>query len=89
MATKSKRRGAPRLAPPIPRARLALPGGLALACLIALVLSLYGVALGLLFAALGAWLVIVGRHRRWKGAPEAGYLLVGLGAIIAVWALIP
>jgi hypothetical protein len=89
MATKSKRRGAPRLAPPLPRGRLAIPGIIALGCLIALVLGSYGLALGLLFATLGTWLAVVGRHRRWKGAPEAGYVLIGLGAVVSVVALLP
>lgn len=85
MATK--RRG-PKLAPPLPRERLALPGVLALGALVTLVLGLPGVALGLLFAAMGAWLVVMGRHRRWKGAPQTGYILLGLGAIVVVVALL-
>lgn len=89
MATRTRSKGASRLASPLPRERLALPGGIVLASIVALVLGYAGVAAGLFFAALGVWLVIVGRHRRWKGAPEAGYLLIGLGVIVAVVALLP
>lgn len=84
MATRTKRRSKPS---PLPQTHWLAPGGLLLAALIALVIGYGGIAAGLLLGAIGAWLVVMGRHRRWKGAPEAGYLLSGAGLLIIVLAI--
>lgn len=77
-----------RTAPtPLPRKLWFLPGGLMLLAFILLIAGAAGVATAMLFGAIGAWLVVVGRHRRWKGAPEAGYLMAGIGVFILVLAL--
>ncbi len=86
MATRTRRsKNAP---PPITANLLLIPGLLLVAALVALIAGLGGVAAGLLLAGLGMGLVSVGKHRRWKGAPEAGWLLVGVGVIIALVALL-
>jgi hypothetical protein len=83
MSTRS-RRSSP---PPIPKNLLLVPGALVAVALIVAILGYFGVATGVLLGAVGAWLVVVGRHRRWKGAPEAGYVLAGVGLLVILLAL--
>jgi hypothetical protein len=73
---------------PLPRNLWIAPGVALLAALVAAVVGYLGAATGFLFAAMGAALVVVGRHRRWKGAPEAGYLLGAVGLIIFILAMV-
>ena len=44
-------------------------------------------AFAFLMFALGAAMYLVGKARRWKGAPEAGYIVAGIGAVVALMAL--
>jgi hypothetical protein len=83
MATRS-RRSSP---PPVSRNQLILPGALVVIAIIVAIVGYFGIGTGILLGAVGAWLVVVGRHRRWKGAPEAGYLLAGVGLLIIILAL--
>ena len=83
MATKS-RRSSP---PPVARNQYILPGAILLVALIVAIFGYLGIATGLLLGAVGAWLYVVGRHRRWKGAPEAGYLLAGVGVLVILLAV--
>jgi hypothetical protein len=74
---------------PLPRAYWLAPGLLLLAALVVFIAGLHGVAAGFLVGSVGAWLVVMGRHRRWKGAPEAGYLLCAVGLFIILAAFWP
>ncbi len=44
-------------------------------------------AFAFLLGALGAALYTMGKARRWKGAPEAGMVVGGIGLITALYAL--
>lgn len=44
-------------------------------------------AFAFLLGALGAAMYLVGKARRWKGAPEAGMIVGVVGVIVALWAL--
>lgn len=83
MATKSRRKAPP----PLPRNLLIPPAAILAIAVIVAVLGFFGIATGLLLGAVGVWLVVTGRHRRWKGAPEAGYVLCGTGVVIILLAL--
>jgi hypothetical protein len=72
---------------PLPRNLWIPPGVALLAALVAAAVGYLGAATGFLIAGIGAALVVFGRHRRWKGAPEAGYLLAAVGLIIFIVAL--
>jgi len=73
--------------PPVPRNKLIPPGAILLGAIVLAILGYLGIATGLLLGALGTWLLLVGKHRRWKGAPEAGYVLCGTGLIIILLAV--
>lgn len=70
--------------PPLPREKYIPPAVSLLAALILLLLGYSGFAGALLFAGIGLWLHAIGKHRRWKGAPEVGYLLIGIGVVIVL-----
>lgn len=74
--------------PPLPRKVLIPPAALLLVSIVLAILGFFGFAAGVLLAAVGTWLALVGRHRRWKGAPEGGYVLIGFGVLIVVLALV-
>jgi hypothetical protein len=45
-------------------------------------------AFAFLLFALGLAMYLVGKARRWKGAPGAGLVVVGIGVVMALWALL-
>ena len=67
---------------------LVIPGALLLLALVALVLEATGVATGLLLGAVGVALYVFGKERRWKGAPEAGLLVIGFGVLLVLLAFL-
>jgi hypothetical protein len=73
--------------PPVPHTLLIGPGVALLVAIVLAVMGMPGFAAGVLLGAIGLWLTLVGRHKRWKGAPEAGYVLIGTGALIIILAL--
>jgi len=73
--------------PPLPRQLLLIPGIILLAAIVLAVLGFLGFAAAALLGAIGAWLVVMGKHRRWKGAPEGGYVMIGFGVLIVLLAL--
>ena len=44
-------------------------------------------AFAFILFAIGLAMYLFGKARRWKGAPEAGMLVGGIGLITALWAL--
>ncbi|MEM1042781.1 MAG: hypothetical protein AAGI91_09140 [Bacteroidota bacterium] len=60
------------------------PGVFAAVALLLLVLGESGYAFASLLLALGTLLYLMGSARRWKGAPQAGLVVVGAGVIIAL-----
>ncbi len=87
MATRS-RSSAPVTPRPGWQHPFLLPGVLAVAALLFLLSGAAVFALGFVLGALGALLYLMGKAKRWKGAPEAGLLVCGVAAIIALWALV-
>jgi hypothetical protein len=81
MATRSK------TPPPVPRILLAPPAVLLLIAVVLAILGTPGVAAGVLLIALGTWLALVGKHKRWKGSAQGGYVLVGFGLLVILLAL--
>lgn len=73
--------------PPLPRPLLLIPGAVLLVAIVMAVAGQPGLAAGALLAAIGLWLVVVGRHRRWKGAPEGGYVMIAFGVLVVVLAV--
>lgn len=70
--------------PPLPFQKLFPALGALLVALVLLILGYSGFAGALFFVGIGLWLHTVGKHRRWKSAPEVGYLLIGIGVVIAL-----
>ncbi|CAN5514324.1 hypothetical protein BH23BAC4_BH23BAC4_07780 [soil metagenome] len=83
MAKRSRRQAPPALTP----AQMAFPGGIALLGIIVAIVGYVGVGSGLMVASIGAMLYTVGKHWRWKGAPEAAYIFAGVGLLIIIMAL--
>lgn len=66
---------------------LLIPAALLVFAVLLLIAGDGAMAAGFLLAAIGSALVLVGRARRWKGAPEAGWLIAIGGALLALYAL--
>ena len=66
---------------------LLVPGVLAVFSLLFLVSGDGAFAFAFLMGALGMAMYLVGKARRWKGAPEAGMIVGAIGVILALWAL--
>jgi hypothetical protein len=84
MAKRSRRQAPPPLTVP----QMAFPGGIAILGIIVAIVGYLGVGVGLMIASIGAMLYTVGKHWRWKGAPEAAYIFGALGLLIIVMALL-
>jgi len=67
---------------------MSFPAGIALLGIIVAIVGYVGVGVGLMIGSIGAMLYTVGKHWRWKGAPEAAYIFAGLGLLIIVLALL-
>ena len=67
---------------------LLFPGVLAALALLLLVAGSGALAFSFLMFALGLFMWMMGKARRWKGAPEAGYIVAGIGALVAIFSLI-
>ncbi len=67
---------------------LLFPSVLAALALLLLIAGSGAFAFAFLMFALGLFLWMMGKARRWKGAPEAGYIVAGIGALVALMALL-
>lgn len=66
---------------------LLFPSVLAALALLLLIAGSGAFAFAFLMFALGLFLWMMGKARRWKGAPEAGYIVAGVGLVVALMAL--
>lgn len=73
---------------PFLRHPLLFPAVLAAVALLFLVSGSGALAFAFLMFALGLFLWMMGKARRWKGAPEAGYIVGGIGLLVALMALL-
>lgn len=65
-----------------------VPGVFAVVALLFLLLGEGAYAFASLLLALGSLLYLMGKAKRWKGAPQAGLVVAAVGLFIAVWALL-
>ena len=70
------------------RLPLLFPGVLAALALLLLIAGNGTFAFVFLMFALGLLMWMMGKARRWKGAPEAGLIVAGIGALVAIFSLI-
>ena len=70
------------------RLPLLLPGVLVALALVLLLAGSGALAFSFLMFGLGLFMWMMGKARRWKGAPEAGYIVAGIGALVAIFSLI-
>ena len=82
MATKS---ATPR---PFWQHPLLLPAVFAAIAFLFLVSGDGAFAFAFILFALGLAMYLVGKARRWKGAPGAGIVVAGIGLVTALWALL-
>ena len=73
---------------PLLRHPLLFPSVLAAIALLFLVSGSGAFAFAFLMFALGLFLWMMGKARRWKGAPEAGYIVGGIGLLVAFMQLL-
>lgn len=81
MASRSK------TPPPVPRILLVPPAALLLIAVVLAILGMLGVGAGILLIAIGTWLALVGKRKRWKGSAQGGYVLIGFGLLVILLAL--
>ena len=67
---------------------LLFPSILAVLALLLLMAGNGALAFAFLMFALGLLMWMMGKARRWKGAPEAGIIVAGIGAVVAIFSLI-
>ena len=70
------------------RLPLLFPGVLAAIALVLLFAGSGALAFSFLMFALGLFMWRRGKARRWKGAPEAGYIVAGIGALVLIFSFI-
>lgn len=67
---------------------LLFPGVLGAIALLLLFVGNGALAFSFLMFGLGLFMWMMGKARRWKGAPEAGYIVAGIGLLVAIFSLI-
>ena len=70
------------------RLPLLLPGILAVLALVLLLTGSGALAFAFLMFAIGLLMWMMGKARRWKGAPEAGMIVAGIGALVLLFSFI-
>ncbi len=73
---------------PIIRRPLLFPAVLTAIALLLLIVGNGAFAFAFLMFGLGLFMWMMGKARRWKGAPEAGIIVAGIGALVAIFSLI-
>ena len=86
--TAKSHRTSPDTGRPFWQHPLLLPGVLVVLAILAFLSSDGTFAFAFVLGALGTALYTLGKANRWKGAPEAGLLVAGIGALTAIWALV-
>ena len=67
---------------------LLFPGVLAVIALLLLFMGNGALAFAFLLFALGLLMWMMGKARRWKGAPQAGIVVAGIGALVLISSLV-
>ena len=67
---------------------LLFPALLGTIALVLLVMGKGALAFAFLMFGLGLLLWMMGKARRWKGAPEAGIIVAAIGGVVAIMSLI-